>query len=100
MTITEIISYIRYMTNTITQHIEFLQKELGSYSKSAKFLGVDPRSYRHQREHLRMSGSGRRALVLGVKFLQLRRAIKILRDEYGVPAAQIRAACRKAKTIN
>jgi|GEM_PF-4060830 len=85
------------MTKAITRHIEYLHKELGSYSESAKFLGVDPRSYRHQRKHLHMSGCGRRAIVLGTKFLQLRRAIKILRDEYGVPAAQIRAACRKAK---
>ncbi|WP_027721216.1 hypothetical protein [Maridesulfovibrio zosterae] len=85
------------MTNTITKYIEYLRKEFGSYSQSAKFLSVDPRSYRKQRKDLVKSNRARRSIVLSAKYLQLRRTICVLRDEYGVPLSDIRAACRKVK---
>ncbi|WP_027179799.1 hypothetical protein [Maridesulfovibrio bastinii] len=85
------------MTKTITKHIEFLRKECGSYSGSARFLRIDPRLYRDQRKSLRMSNSARRSLVLAAKYLQLRRAISLLRDEYGVPVENICASIREAK---
>ncbi|WP_319761910.1 hypothetical protein [Maridesulfovibrio sp.] len=88
------------MTKTITRHHEFLRQEFGSYSGSARFLKVDPRVYRNQRSSGVMSTSSRRAIVLAAKYVQLRRTLKILRDEFGVSAADIRKACRMAKFHN
>ncbi len=88
------------MTKTIIRHVEFLRQEFGSYSTTARFLNVDPRVYREHRKHNSLSPRVRRSYVLAAKYVQLRRTIKILRDEFGVSAADIRKACRMAKFHN
>jgi len=47
-----------------------------------------------------MTASARRAIVLAAKYVQLRKTLRILRDEFGVSAADIRKACRMAKFNN
>ncbi|MBI9109884.1 hypothetical protein [Maridesulfovibrio ferrireducens] len=87
------------MRNRIIKHIRYIEEKTGSYSSSARLLGIDPRTYRNQRKDLKMTRSARRAIILAAKYLRLKITLRILREDYGVPIEDIRAACKQARTI-